>query len=297
MNTKAYDLAKAFMGLTSDEQTDFYDFVDELELERDQRAVEMLGKLPEIEVNFTPLAPLFESKHECAHTFVNECNFGFAAGSYIEPSSSVELPTSPRIVSCEVQFLTTPIHAEVGEMITNEILCAVHSCHWTALFNQDVLISIPNLFGWEKNFVGKRIAHIHGGFEWQAIVIAIEKSCIVLQTGSNTLYALEEADKRLKASKKFAVQEQINTHVDLLEDGVNDVKLLERLMQEKLQIRRALESGPSTCERKAWKELSPTSEKSCPECRGTGQYVGFTKVEPCTECNGNGKILSGVINL
>lgn len=28
---------------------------------------------------------------------------------------------------------------------------------------------------------------------------------------------------------------------------------------------------------------------TCPECKGTGEYRGFTKVEPCTACNGKGE--------
>lgn len=32
-------------------------------------------------------------------------------------------------------------------------------------------------------------------------------------------------------------------------------------------------------------------ERKCPDCNGTGEYIGFDKVEPCARCLGN-KVIS-----
>lgn len=36
--------------------------------------------------------------------------------------------------------------------------------------------------------------------------------------------------------------------------------------------------------------MSDTSEIDCPECDGSGQYVGLNRVESCEECDGSGTV-------
>lgn len=35
----------------------------------------------------------------------------------------------------------------------------------------------------------------------------------------------------------------------------------------------------------------PQTLRSCPDCRGSGQYVGFTVIEDCRRCSGSGRIV------
>jgi hypothetical protein len=43
-----------------------------------------------------------------------------------------------------------------------------------------------------------------------------------------------------------------------------------------------------TPERIIYDRIRRGTERPCPDCRGTGEYVGFTVVEPCRACGGSG---------
>jgi FixJ family two-component response regulator len=38
------------------------------------------------------------------------------------------------------------------------------------------------------------------------------------------------------------------------------------------------------------KRKASTQPQTCPDCRGSGEYVGFTVKEPCRACNGTGSL-------